>query len=42
MDDIQERLENYEKKDRERIEREAEIMRIGLELFAYAKTPATH
>ena len=37
MDDIQERLEHYEKKDRERKEREAEIMRIDLELFAYAK-----
>lgn len=37
MDDIQERLEHYEAKDRERKEREAEIMRIYLELFAYAK-----
>lgn len=37
MDDIQERLEHYEKKDRERKEREAEIMRIDLELSAYAK-----
>lgn len=37
MDDIQERLEHYEAKDRERKEREAEIMRIDLELFAYAK-----
>ena len=37
MEDIQERLEHYEKKDRERKEREAEIMRIDLELFAYAK-----
>ncbi len=37
MDDMQERLEHYEAKDRERKEREAEIMRIDLELFAYAK-----
>lgn len=37
MTDIQERLEHYEKKDRERKEREAEIMRIDLDLFAYAK-----
>lgn len=37
MEDIQERLEHYEKKDRERKEREAEIMRIDLQLFAYAR-----
>lgn len=37
MEDIQERLEHYEKKDRERKEREAEIMRIDLLLFVYAR-----
>lgn len=37
MDDIQERLEHYEGKDRERKEREAEIMRIDLQLFVYAR-----
>lgn len=37
MDDIQERLEHYEAKDRERREREAEIMRIDLQLFVYAR-----
>lgn len=37
MDDIQERLEHYEKKDRERKERETEIVQIDLDLFAYAK-----
>ena len=37
MDDIQERLEHYEGKDRERREREAEIMRIDLQLFVYAR-----
>ena len=46
MDDIQERLEHYEKKDRERKERErqereAEIMRIDLQLFVYARNHAT-
>ena len=40
MDDIQERLEHYEKKDRERKEREAEIMRIDLQLFVYARNHA--
>lgn len=37
MYDIQERLEHYEKKDRERREREAKIMRIDLQLFVYAR-----
>lgn len=41
MDDIQERLEHYEGKDRERKEREAEIMRIDLQLFVYARNHAT-
>jgi len=41
MDDIQERLEHYEKKDRERKEREAEIMRIDLYLFVYARNHDT-
>lgn len=41
MDDIQERLEHYEAKDRERREREAEIMRIDLQLFVYARTHDT-
>ena len=34
---LQERLEHYEAKDKERKEREAEIMRIDLELFVYAR-----
>lgn len=37
MTDIQERLEHYEAKDRERQEREAEIMRLDLQLFMYAR-----
>lgn len=41
MDDIQERLEHYEAKDRERREREAEIMRIDLELLVYARNHDT-
>lgn len=41
MDDIQERLEHYEKKDRERKECEAEIMRIDLLLFVYARNHDT-
>lgn len=41
MTDIEERLEHYEKKDRERKEREAEIMRIDLYLFVYARNHDT-
>ena len=41
MDDIQERLEHYEAKDRERKEREAEIMLIDLYLFVYARNHDT-
>lgn len=46
MDDIQERLEHYEKKDRERRERErrereTEIVQIDLCLFVYARTHDT-
>lgn len=46
MDDIQERLEHYEKKDRERrgcerLERETEIVQIDLWLFAYPRTHDT-
>lgn len=41
MDDIKERLEHYETKDRERKEREAEIMRIDLELLVYARNHDT-
>ncbi len=37
MTDIQERLEHYEAKDRKRQEREAEIMRLDLQLFMYAR-----
>ena len=37
MTDIEERLEHYEAKDRERQEREAEIMRLDLQLFMYAR-----
>lgn len=42
MDDIRERLEHYEAKDkerreRERRERETEITQISLQLFAYAR-----
>lgn len=41
MTDIQERLEHYEAKDRERQELEAEIMRLDLQLFAYARNHDT-
>ena len=46
MDDIQERLEHYEAKDRERRERErrereTEIVQIDLKLFVYARTHDT-
>lgn len=46
MDDIQERLEHYEKKDRERrererLERETEIVQIDLQLFVYSRTRDT-
>ena len=41
MTDIQERLEHYEAQDRERQEREAEIMRYDLQLLAYARNHAT-
>lgn len=41
MDDIKERLEHYEAKDRERREREAEIMRIDLELLVYVRNHDT-
>lgn len=46
MDDIQERLEYYEKKDRERrgcerLERETEIVQIDLQLFVYSRTRDT-
>lgn len=41
MTDIQKRLEHYEAKDRERQEREAEIMRLDLQLFAYARNHDT-
>lgn len=41
MSDIQERLEHYEAQDRERQEREAEIVRLDLQLLAYARTHAT-
>ena len=46
MDDIQERLEHYEAKDRERRERErrereTEIVQIDLQLFVYARTHDT-
>lgn len=37
MTDIEERLEQYEAKERERREREAEIMRLDLQLFMYAR-----
>lgn len=37
MTDIQERLEHYEAEDRERQELEAEIMRLDLQLFMYAR-----
>ena len=41
MTDIQERLEHYEAKDRERQEREAEIMRLDLQLLMFARNHAT-
>lgn len=41
MDDIQERLEHYEAKDRERREREIEIVQIDLQLCAYARNHDT-
>lgn len=46
MEDIQERLDHYEKKDRERKERErkereTEIVQIDLQLFVYARTHDT-
>lgn len=41
MTDIEERLEHYEAKDRERRERETEIVQIDLQLFAYAKNHDT-
>ena len=46
MNDIQERLEHYEKKDRERKERErrereTEIVQIDLQLFVYARNHDT-
>lgn len=46
MDDIQERLEHYKKKDRERrqcerLERETEIVQIDLWLFVYSRTHET-
>lgn len=37
MTGIQERLEHYEAEDRERQERETEIMQLDLQLFAYAR-----
>lgn len=41
MTDIEERLEHYEAKDRERQEREAEIAQLDLQLFAYARNHDT-
>lgn len=41
MTDIEERLEHYEAKDQERREMEAEIMRLDLQLFAYARNHDT-
>lgn len=41
MTDIEDLLEQDEARDRERREREAEIMRIDLQLFAYARNHAT-
>lgn len=41
MTDIEERLEQYEAKDRERQERETEIMQLDLQLFAYARNHDT-
>ena len=41
MTDIEERLEHYEAKDRERQERETEIVQLDLQLFAYAKNHDT-
>lgn len=41
MTDIEERLEHYEAKDKERRERETEIVQIDLQLFAYARNHDT-
>lgn len=41
MTDIEERLEHYEAKKRERQERETEIVRLDLQLLAYARNHAT-
>lgn len=41
MDDIRERLEHYEAKDKERRERETEIVQIDLWLFVYPRTHDT-
>lgn len=41
MTDIEERLEHYEAKDRERKERETEIVQLDLQLFAYARNHDT-
>lgn len=41
MTDIEERLEHYEAKDRERRERETEIVQLDLQLFAYARNHDT-
>lgn len=41
MTGIEERLEHYEAKDRERQERETEIMQLDLQLFVYARNHDT-
>lgn len=41
MTDIEERLEHYEAKDRERRERETEIVQLDLQLLAYARNHDT-
>lgn len=41
MTDIEERLEQYEAKKRERQERETEIVQLDLQLLAYARNHAT-
>lgn len=41
MTDIEERLEHYEAKKRERQERETEIVQLDLQLLAYARNHAT-
>lgn len=41
MTDIEERLEHYEAKDRERQERETEIVQLDLQLLAYARNHDT-